>query len=153
MVDWWKNSQKYVTNVKVKHTTMQYCNALIVNIGFTIIVLDCQSTLQQAQKTPTEDILVGECVDIPEEFWEEDISLNPPGKRTNEAPNTNNKEIENKKKYEVITENLRKELQETEKFVNQKIETSNYYKNTNRNCRMKKKLQLKQNKTRRKQNI
>ena len=45
MADWWKNSQKYVTNVKLKHTTMQYFSALIVNIGFTIIVLDCQSTL------------------------------------------------------------------------------------------------------------
>ena len=28
-----------------------------------------------------------ECEDIPEEFWEGDISLNPSGKRTNEEPN------------------------------------------------------------------
>ena len=56
-----------------------------------------------------------ECVDIPEEFWEEDISLDlAAGKRTNEEPN--NEEIESKRRYEVIIENLQKELQEKEKI-------------------------------------
>ena len=46
-----------------------------------------------------------ECVDIPEEFWEEDISLDlAAGKRTNEEPN--NEEIESKRRYEVIIENV-----------------------------------------------
>ena len=60
------------------------------------------------------------CVDIPEEFREEDISLNTAGKRTNEEPNTSNEEIENKRKYEVIIENLRKQLQEKEKICKTK---------------------------------
>ena len=55
-----------------------------------------------------------ECVDIPEEFWEEDINLDlAADKRTNEEPS--NEEIENKRRYEVMIENLKKELQEKEK--------------------------------------
>ena len=55
------------------------------------------------------------CVDIPEEFWKEDISLDlAAGKSTNEEPN--NEEIENKRRYEVIIENLKKELQEKQKI-------------------------------------
>ena len=61
-----------------------------------------------------------EFVDIPEEFWEEDISLNPAGKRTNQQPNTSNEETEDRRKYEVIIEDLRKELQETEKICKAK---------------------------------
>ena len=56
------------------------------------------------------------CVDISEEFWQEDISPNTAGKRSNEEPNTSNEEIENKRKYEVIIQNFRKELQEKEKI-------------------------------------
>ena len=48
----------------------------------------------------------------------EDISLDLAGKRTNEEPN--NEEIENKRKYEVIIENLKKELQEKEKICKAK---------------------------------
>ena len=54
-----------------------------------------------------------ECVDIPEEFREEYISLNLVCKRANEEPN--NEEIENKRRYKVIIEKLKKELQEKEK--------------------------------------
>ena len=59
-----------------------------------------------------------ECIHIPEEFWEEDISLDLADKRTNEEPN--NEEIENKRKYEVIIENLKKELPEKEKICKAK---------------------------------
>ena len=41
-------------------------------------------------------------MDIPHQFWIEDINLNPAGKRTNEEPNTSNEEIENKRKYKVL---------------------------------------------------
>ena len=48
------------------------------------------------------------------DFWEEDISLDlAAGKRTNEE--SNNEEIENKRRCDVIIENLKKELQYKEK--------------------------------------
>ena len=54
-----------------------------------------------------------ECIDIPGDFWEEDISLDlAAGKRTNEE--SNNEEIENKR-CEVMIEILKKELQDKEK--------------------------------------
>ena len=60
------------------------------------------------------------CADVPEGFWEEDISLNTAGKRTNEETNTSNEEIEKKRKYEVIVENLRRELQEKKEICKAK---------------------------------
>ena len=79
------------------------------------------------------------CVDIPEEFWEEDISLNPAGKRTNEEPNTSNEEIENKRKYEVIIKDLRKELQEKAKNCKAKGRGINLLQERNSELQNKKK--------------
>ena len=61
-----------------------------------------------------------ECLDISEELWKEDISLNQAGKRTNQEHNTSNEEIGNERKYEVIIEDLRKQLKETEKICKKK---------------------------------
>ena len=86
-----------------------------------------------------------ECVDIPEEFWEEDISLDlAAGKRTYEEPNT--EEIENKRRYEVIIENLTKELQEKEKNCKVKERNSELQNE-------KIKATVKANKTGRRQNM
>lgn len=96
-----------------------------------------------------------ECVDISEKLWKEDISLNQAGKRTNQEPNTSNEEIGNKRKYEVIIEDLRKELKETEKICKVKdrdIKLQQERKSELQNEK-KKKQQLKQSKTVRRQNM
>ena len=93
-----------------------------------------------------------EYIDIPGDFWEEDISLDlAAGKRTNEE--SNNEEIENKR-CEVMIENLKKELQDKEKNCKVKdrdIKLLQEHPSELQN--EKKKKQLKLNKTGRRQNM
>ena len=93
---------------------MQCCNDLFINIGFTISTkVHCSkytvATLEISQRRYSCE----ERIDIPEEIRDQDISLNLVGKRANEEPS--NEEIENKRRYNVIIEKLKKELQEKEK--------------------------------------